>query len=53
MVYFQCEFRLDIIRTKALRQLAPLTSGSQYPQHTIQHHAGIFSRSSFMTVSFR
>ena len=37
----------------AFRQLAPLTSGSQYPQHAIQHHAVIFSRSSFLTASLR
>lgn len=37
----------------ALRQLAPLTSGSQYPQHGIRYHAVIFSRSSFLTASFR
>ena len=37
----------------AFRQLAPLTSGSQYPQDTVEHHVVIFSRSSFLTASFR
>ena len=37
----------------AFRQLAPLTSGSQYPHYAIQHRAVIFPRSSFLTASLR
>ena len=42
-----------LLASVAFRQLAPLTSGSQYPHYAIQHGAVIFPRSSFLTASLR